>query len=142
MSPAPLVEIVGREIAADASDNQRAELLLAITQNEEGVRREAQAVLADTRAGKVNSPVPVLLARLRKGQHQRDPGDERKRRHELTALDMAERRYRSHRSRYPHLGHTDSLEYAVDTTIIDHRSCPYTSPELEAALADRLKGTA
>lgn len=142
MSPAALVEIVGREIASDASENQRAELHLAISQNEEGVQREAQAVLADARAGKINAVVPVLLARLRKGQHLRDPGDERKRRHELTALDMAERRYRAHRGRYPHVGHQASVEYAVDTTIIDHRSCPYTSSELEAALTERLRGAA
>lgn len=127
-------EIIGTELAFDASPSQRTRIEHAITQNPEGVRRVADKVKRDLVKGSINAGIPVLLARLDKGSHKRNSP---KATADLSVIDFAERRYLALIAKYPDLGQQDAIEYAVDFTLID-QSSSMSSWQLEQALKERI----
>lgn len=140
-------EIVGTTIAADLAPRQRDEVQAFIDEHDgryaDGVSEVARRVAIEEAAGKFDAAVPVLLARLRQGQHHR--------RHlqavrsELDIVTFAERRYRAkmadfakHQRDPRFWGEREAIEYAVDWTIIDRKDCAMNTAELDHALRERL----
>jgi hypothetical protein len=140
-------EVVGTTIASDLAPRQRDEVQAFIDENDgryaDGVAETARRVSIEEAAGKFDAAVPVLLARLRQGQHRR--------RHlqavrsELDIVTFAERRFKAkladfakHGADPLFWGEQEAIEYAVDWTIIDRKDCAMSQAELEDALRERL----
>jgi hypothetical protein len=136
-------EIIGTTIYQDCSQKQRDELAIYTNENPEGVRETARKVAHEEASGRIDSAVPILLSRLRNGQHHRR--DKQQTRSDLDIVDFAERRYHAkmrdfakHHANPNQWGHTEALEYAVDWTIIDRKDCGLTGDELMTKLCRRL----
>lgn len=136
-------DIIGTTTYLDCSQKQRDEIAEYIHQDPDGVKAVAEKVALEETAGKIDSAVPVLLARLRNGQHLRRRKQQE--RSELDIVTFAERRYHAkmadfakHHANPDEWAEVEALEYAVDWTIINRKDCAMTSTELMDALCRRL----
>jgi hypothetical protein len=114
-------EIIGTTIYQDCSQKQRDELARYITENPEGVHETARKVALEEASGRIDAAVPILLARLRNGQHRKR--ELQTIRGETDLVTFAECRYQAkmtslakHRTNPDEWNRTEALEYAVDWT--------------------------
>jgi hypothetical protein len=136
-------EIIGTTIYQDCSQKQRDELARYITENPEGVHETARKVALEEASGRIDAAVPILLTRLRNGQHRKR--ELQTIRGETDLVTFAECRYQAkmtslakHRTNPDEWNRTEALEYAVDWTIVDRKDCAMDSTELMTALCLRV----
>lgn len=130
-----LEDIVGLTIASDLTPSQAQLVWDAITENEPGVERCAQRVMANPNTRR---PAPTLLSAIKRRQHLARPASERNSATRMTTLDKAERLYHAkiaHLNEHGALGNgwtqEDAIAYAIDYT-------EGANDITEAALRERL----
>jgi hypothetical protein len=124
-------EIIGHELVADATEQQREEILAAITEHEAGVRELASKIRINPR---VHKPIPVLLSKIRSGAHRAPT------RNESTNLSQLERAHRAYIAKLADLDKHDAWQqgWTVDDAVA--YAIDYTCPgdlEIEAQLRHR-----
>lgn len=140
-----LVDIIGPTIATDLTPSQETLVWDAIAENEPGVERCAQQVMANPNTRR---PTPTFLSAIKRRQHLAETNQRTAAK--LSLLDFAERRYHAKIAAFNQHGvlgenddpdprkwsQNDAIAYAVDYTIIDLKQGD--PEELEDALRTRL----
>lgn len=139
--------VIGNELASDAAPRQRGEIENFIAEDQgrhvDGIAELARKVLVEEAAGKIDAGVPVLLARLRQGQHRRRERQTAAGR--ISVLDLAEQRYQAkladfarHHADPNQWGPNEALDYAIDSALFDLKAAGEDRDELEQRIRERL----
>lgn len=128
-------DIVGLTIATDLTPSQRQLVQAAAAENETGVERLAQRIMANPNT---RSPVPTFLSAIKRRQHIARPAGERSSATRLSALEKAERLYHA---KIAHLNEHGALDQGWNQNSAIAYAVDYTDSATditEAALRDQI----